>query len=109
MPTPPPPEHTRWAKGVSGNPGGRPKKRFTDVLERRLDTRPDLVEGFITVAIQNALKGDFRFWSAIYDRVEGKLANPISVEQISTDDYGILVELPKPEVTDGKENITSGD
>lgn len=98
---------TQFAKGVSGNPGGRPKKRFTDVLERRLDARPELIEGFITVAIQNALKGDFKFWAAIYERVEGKLATPISVEQTSTDDFGVLVELPKPEATDGNENTTS--
>lgn len=25
MPTPPPPEHTRFAPGQSGNPGGKPK------------------------------------------------------------------------------------
>lgn len=104
---PPNPQNLKpFPKGTSGNPGGRPKKCFTDVLLKRLDKRPELVEGFITVAIQNALQGDFKFWSAIYDRVEGKLATPISVEPVNTDDYGILVELPKPDGTDGKENIT---
>lgn len=29
MPAPPPPMHTRWVKGQSGNPGGKPKQVLT--------------------------------------------------------------------------------
>ena len=90
MPTPPPPEHARWPKGTSGNPGGRPKKCFTDVLLKRLDKRPELVEGFVTVAIQNALKGDFRFWSAIYERVEGKVASSIEISDKPQVDWAAI-------------------
>ena len=85
-----PNKDTQFAKGTSGNPGGRPKKCFTDVLLKRLDKRPELVEGFVTVAIQNALKGDFRFWSAIYERVEGKVASSIEISDKPAIDWSAI-------------------
>ena len=105
MPTPPPPEHARWPKGTSGNPGGRPKKCFTDVLLKRLDKRPELVEGFVTVAIQNALKGDFRFWSAIYERVEGKVASSIEISDKPAIDWSAIdneCDTPPRKTVDSK-------
>ena len=81
---------TQFAKGISGNPGGRPKKRFTDVLLNRLDKRPELVDGFVAVGIQNALKGDFRFWSAIYERVEGKIPSTIEINDKPIFDWSAI-------------------
>lgn len=70
---PPNPQNLKpWPKGVSGNPGGRPKKRFQDVLDAELDAKPELVKALIQKGIKEALKGDFRYWSALFDRVDGK-------------------------------------
>jgi hypothetical protein len=40
MPTPPPPEHSRWKPGQSGNPAGYSRGRRTrDLLRRLIDER----------------------------------------------------------------------
>jgi hypothetical protein len=72
---------------------------------KRLDKRPELVEGFVTVAIQNALKGDFRFWSAIYERVEGKVASSIEISDKPAIDWASLdneCDTPPRKTTDPK-------
>jgi hypothetical protein len=98
-----------WPKGVSGNAGRSAKKPLQIALEAELDAKPELLRAMVQKGLKMALEGDFRYWAAIWDRLDGKVPLPISVEPVNTDDYGILVELPKPEVADGKENITSGD
>ena len=39
MPTPPPPEHSKWKPGVSGNPAGRPpgSKSMSTVIREMLE------------------------------------------------------------------------
>ena len=79
----------RFPKGVSGNPKGRPKgSGITDQL-RKLVTETDegkLAEALAKVAIDQALKGDHRFWSMIIERLDGKVVQPIV-------DAGEIVEL----------------
>lgn len=93
-----------WPKGTSGNTGGRPKKPLQIALEAELDAKPELLRAMVQRGLKMAIEGDFRYWSAIWDRLDGKVPLPISVEPVNTEDYGILVELPKPDGTDGNEN-----
>jgi Family of unknown function (DUF5681) len=55
--------------GVSGNPGGRPKGRsLTAILREQLDREvggKQVAEAFVGLALQRALKGDFRYWKEI--------------------------------------------
>ena len=37
-----------------------------------------LADALVKVAVDRALKGDFRFWSEIFDRVDGKVPNRIA-------------------------------
>ena len=68
-----------FQKGQSGNPGGRPKGvSLQGELRRRLgegETGDKLVDSLITVALREALRGDFRFWNSIIERVDGKVAD----------------------------------
>lgn len=66
-----------WKKGQSGNPGGRPKSQvMTADLKALALTAPDgksLSEAMAKKAFQMALKGNFQFWNAIMDRIDGKV------------------------------------
>lgn len=62
-----------WQPGESGNPKGRPKgTSITDRL-RKIVERDDgkVADALAQAAAKAALKGDFRFWNAILDRLEG--------------------------------------
>jgi hypothetical protein len=72
----PNPENLRpappWSKGQSGNPNGYSRKRrIRHALIKVLDEQ-GLDGPFIRVGLRAALRGDFQFWSYIFDRVEGK-------------------------------------
>ena len=75
----PPPEHTRWKPGQSGNPGGRPKgesltAKMRRVLEQEHNGRliADLVAERI---VREALAGKFPFAKELLERVEGKVVD----------------------------------
>ena len=72
----------RFKKGESGNPGGRPKgMSIESQLRKRLsegESGEKIVESLITVALRQALNGDFRFWNSIIERVDGKVADRIA-------------------------------
>lgn len=80
-PTPWLAEH-RFKKGQSGNPGGRPKGRSIEAQLRKLlnegEQGEKIAESIVKVGIQQALRGDFRFWNAIIERVDGKVADRIA-------------------------------
>jgi len=72
--------------GVSGNPSGRPStRRLTAKLREALD-RDDgaMIKALVNVACQRALKGDFRYFKEIIDRVEGKVPDRIAVDTEAT-------------------------
>lgn len=77
----------RFKPGQSGNPKGRPKgSSITPRLKRIVEENDgEIADALVKSAIKNALKGDFRFWNAIMERVEGKVADRI---QHSGDDGG---------------------
>mgnify|MGYP003644974581 CR=1 FL=1 len=75
----------RWKKGESGNPSGRPKGSVSleAELRRRLSDGEEgerLVQGLISQAIRQALGGDFRFFNLIVERLDGKVADKVYLQ-----------------------------
>ena len=78
---------TPWKKGQSGNPKGRPRhdKCITDLLklkgdEIKKDGRTKL-QAVIETLYARAQEGDLKAIDMIFDRVEGKPAQKLEVEQ----------------------------
>ncbi len=72
----PPVEH-RFKPGITGNPNGSSRKRrLTEALIKLIEEK-GLEDPLVKVGAAAAMKGDFRFWSYIFDRVDG----PISRDQ----------------------------
>jgi len=64
-----------WKPGETGNPKGRPKRPdMNEALDRVISESPHLLAKLINVGIDRAIAGDFRYWQAIYDRLNGKVA-----------------------------------
>jgi hypothetical protein len=102
----PPPEHTKWKKGQSGNPGGRPKlpaelkmiKELTGEEVKRLfakyarmnkeeissavtDKTTPMFELVIAAGLVKAVKdGDYQKLNFILDRTIGKVVEKTEVE-----------------------------
>jgi hypothetical protein len=63
-----------WQRGQSGNPSGGSKTlRLRRQVLAMLDAGDDLEERFIRIGMALALEGDFRFWSYLFDRVDGRI------------------------------------
>ena len=76
-----------FPKGVSGNPGGRPKSDVAAVLARRVfaENQPEIIAG-----LAKALRrGDAAVFKALADRAFGRLPQPVAV----TGDGGGPVEI----------------
>ncbi len=76
-----------WQKGVSGNPGGRPKKKLlTDELERLLEQEaPNARSKTWAVVIAEALlrkarTDDVRAISELANRIEGKPLQSVELD-----------------------------
>ena len=72
----------RWAPGQSGNPNGRPKgTSVTDHIRVILDQHQDdgrlAVEALAEAGVKAAMAGDFRFWNAIVERLDGKVRDSV--------------------------------
>jgi hypothetical protein len=76
-----PGEPHRWKKGESGNPAGRPKsKPITAALKAMLDKDDGkAIKAVAAKALQMALKGDFRYYKEMMERIEGKVTESIDV------------------------------
>ena len=87
----------QFKKGESGNPNGRPKNTSIEAkLRKRLSEGENgdrIVESLISVALREALSGDFRFWNTILERVDGKVAERIA----GPDGEGLTVVLERAE------------
>ena len=82
MPTPPPPEETRWKQGQSGNPDGYSRgRRITDRLIKIIEDKN--LGDTIAVAWLGAALGDEKllkgrkpnaaFFSMLLERIEGRV------------------------------------
>jgi len=79
----------RWAKGQSGNPGGRPVGRLSMTAKLKQLLNEDSVEvagldkadELIQIAYQAARRGDFRFFQEIFNRVDGKVADKTILQE----------------------------
>ena len=88
-----------WPKGVSGNPGGRPrKKHITEELERLLAQEAPNRKGqtwasvIAEALLVQASKGDVRAISELANRVEGK---PLQALSVSTDSDSLAERLER--------------
>ena len=85
----------QFKKGQSGNPNGRPKGTSIEAkLRQRLSEGENgdrIVQSLISVALRQALNGDFRFWNTILERVDGKVAERIA----GPDGEGLTVILER--------------
>jgi hypothetical protein len=66
-----------WQKGQSGNPSGRPKQLITDRLRARGEADWAKLEKKLW---SMALAGELAAIREIYDRVEGRVPQPTTVE-----------------------------
>ncbi|MGZ3353275.1 MAG: hypothetical protein ACXVCF_00145 [Isosphaeraceae bacterium] len=73
MGNPDPSPETRFKPGESGNPSGSSRKaRLTARLLQLFDDMA--ADGpFLQVGLKAALEGDFRFWSYLFDRIDGRI------------------------------------
>lgn len=80
-----PPEHSRFKKGKSGNPNGRPKKipeidkLLADVLGEEKDGMT-AAEAILKALRAKATKGDVRAIEVMLDRAYGKAKQQIDQE-----------------------------
>lgn len=80
----------RFAKGVSGNPGGRPRGvSLRDVLLRRI-TEKD-AEQIVDAMVVAAKRGDVKAFVALIDRTDGKVPQTVTG---GTDDDGNEKPIP---------------
>jgi hypothetical protein len=91
-----PPEETKWKKGESGNPDGRPKGSLSakTIIKKWLELEDDWVNPvtkekvkmtqYDIIALQQiakARRGDTKAFDSVLDRVEGKPKQEIDVNQ----------------------------
>jgi hypothetical protein len=99
-PDPPPGESTRdeqghflpgvvqpgaklFPPGKSGNQGGSSQRqRLTAALRRLLDSKEGLDDALMSMAVGRALKGDFRFFKEILERIDGKVTDKTEVKVV---------------------------
>lgn len=84
-----PPAESRWKKGVSGNPRGRPKKRdsLTSLLkeeiakicpaDREKRTWKELI---VRATLQLAMKGNATALKEVWERLDGKILQTEKVQ-----------------------------
>jgi hypothetical protein len=94
-----PPVASRWKKGQSGNPRGRPRRRTLTELVRGVLERE--FRGKVTdevlaeVIVREGLSGKFPFIKEIWDRLEGKTKEQVEVE---TRSRSIVLHIDPPRV-----------
>lgn len=98
-----------WPRGVSGNPGGRPKLNpLTEELERLLEQEVPNGNGqtwafrIAKALVVKAAKGDVRAINEIGNRLEGKPLQAIEMDVDATSTLGERLEKARKRVIEGK-------
>lgn len=77
-------EASKWQKGQSGNPGGRPKDTLTPLLRELLNTNDEAEKRVIVKALLGAAKltgrGQVAALKEIFDRIDGKVPDTHKIE-----------------------------
>ena len=100
-----PPKHTRFKKGFSGNPKGRPKDRsaLKDIINRKLSFRMNIIENgkrvrksckeiIVTRVVNNAMNGDYKAIKLLID-----LSGFKDKENVYFDSFDIIDKDVTPE------------
>ena len=91
-----------WAKGVSGNPSGRPKSNLNRLLSEFVAKKATVLgrrETYEQLMVQQvvalALKGDKDMLTFVWDRLEGKPAQSVDFTDQATVNLIALVAVIK--------------
>ncbi len=94
------------------NFNGRPPGRsLVDRLHAMLDDGPDgerLADALIKTALDRALKGDFRFWREILERIDGKVPQGLTDADGSSLTFVLTEAVKKQDATRNGTNGTNG-
>ena len=66
------------ARNLNGRPQGRSLQDHLRKLIENETTGEQLCDALVKAALDRALKGDFRFWQEISNRIDGKVPNRIA-------------------------------
>src|SRR5436190_23278783 len=89
-----------FARGMSGNPGGRPRKLLTEAYQEQLTQvlagdpkRRTYAEAIVHAQIKQALKGNTAAAKEIADRTEGKAGQAIEFSLEGTPEFHMNVRF----------------
>lgn len=96
MPNPQNLKAHEFKPGQSGNPAGYSRgRRLADELARLFEEK-GLDRAFLIKGIEQAMKGDFRYWKEIFDRLDGKTLDRMgggdTGDGPATDEHGNEIE-----------------
>lgn len=103
----------RWVAGSSGNYAGRPKNSLTTILKDHLaksfiDSDGKLktyADKIVEIIIDKALSGDLRAIIEIWNRVDGRPAQAISISQNEPVDKIVVEFINSYDATKDKEGV----
>lgn len=113
MPRKPPPEHSRWQPGQSGNPAGYSRNRRITAALGALIEDEKAGQPLARVWLNLALSGDPKFFSMLLDRIEGKVPDVIESAGPTAGPYTLSDDRfdpdPDPDADDGDGLVYGGD
>ena len=101
-----PPEHTKFKKGQSGNPKGRPKSALRDIKDVLKDllsqekNGTQLIDGLMSVVVNKALKGDLKAVDMLLSYSYGKATQRTEITGAEGEKIDFTIN-----VVQGKENL----
>jgi hypothetical protein len=99
-----PPEHTKFKKGQSGNPKGRPPIRDIKVVLQDLLSQEkngtQLIDGLMSVVVNKALKGDLKAVDMLLSYTFGKATQRTEITGSEGEKIDFTIN-----VVQGKENL----
>jgi hypothetical protein len=99
-----PPEHTKFKKGQSGNPKGRPPLRDIKVVLQDLLSQEkngtQLIDGLMSVVVNKALKGDLKAVDMLLSYSYGKATQRTEITGPEGEKIDFTIN-----VVQGKENL----